>query len=195
MQQKISAVSDWTYSSKVQSVRQSRSHGLAVQSVDVASCPSRTPCWLCGFQNPAAKWEPAHLCPSSTSSPLQVTQNHLKVRQGKDQLKGAKGQLFGCQTWQKQAVEFFLLFQVFSCVGCLFPLLPATWPQNSLKYQLHRHAYVLCTDIRGRASHFSHNSHGIQCFSQHFSNSCTLWESPLALQNFLLSPLGYGKTT
>lgn len=47
---KINAVSDWTYSSEVQSIRQKvGDRDSLVQSADAASCPSGTTCWLGGF--------------------------------------------------------------------------------------------------------------------------------------------------
>lgn len=167
MQQKINAVSDWTYSSRMQSVRQSGRHTVAVQAAGVASCPSRTTCWLCGFQNPAVKWEPAHLYTSSTSSPLQVAENHFKVGQVKTKWSQLKGSSFGAKCDKNRLLNFFFCFRFPLMLGA--SLITSHMTPEFIKVS----ATCICVCVcimhvcqRKGFSFFSyHNSHGIQRFS------------------------------
>lgn len=124
---------------------ESRRQRFPVQSAGAASCPFGTPCWLCGFLrcacgNSAESRESQH--PSVSHQPLQpqqVTEKHLEMGQGKDQLKWAKESFFLLFFFSP-----FLLHAISSSALYLFPLLVMIEPQTSLMYQLHMHAQYVC---------------------------------------------------
>lgn len=128
---KINAVSDWTYSSEVQSIRQkvrdrdslcslqalpAAPLGLLADLVDFSD-------WVWKFCR--VQWETASLGVTPAPSALAGKWDREKTN------------------WSEGKRLFFppsfLFHAISSSVLCLFPLLPAIQPQNSLTYQLHMH--------------------------------------------------------
>lgn len=144
---------------------ESRRQRFPVQSAGAASCPSGTPCWLCGFLrcvcgNSAESRESQH--PSVSHQPLQpqrVTEKHLEMGQGKDQLK-----------WAKESFFFFFFFPPLFCFSyflvCSVPLFPTAndrAPELTNVSATHVCTLYMCLQGEELFIFFYHNSHDICC--------------------------------